>query len=95
MVELDPLLLGSVGFLLSMLFFIGYRILRLHWDESETHRRNREFVEQIERNEQQERERRQQNRPLGWSLSKTFVSVFGVCNCIRPDLLLSIQEKPC
>uniref|UniRef100_A0A0K0D1N1 DDRGK domain-containing protein 1 n=1 Tax=Angiostrongylus cantonensis TaxID=6313 RepID=A0A0K0D1N1_ANGCA len=44
----DPLLLGSVGILLTTLSFIIYRLLRLHWDEVAARKRTEALLAMAE-----------------------------------------------
>ncbi|WKX99315.1 hypothetical protein Q1695_014304 [Nippostrongylus brasiliensis] len=52
---IDPMLLGSVGILLSALFFIIYRLLRLQWDEAAARRRTEALLAMAEDDERDER----------------------------------------
>ncbi|XGW17987.1 hypothetical protein V3C99_002524 [Haemonchus contortus] len=48
---IDPLLLGSLGILLSILCFIIYRLLRLQWDEAAARRRTEALLAMAEDDE--------------------------------------------
>ncbi|KAE9418102.1 hypothetical protein Angca_002528, partial [Angiostrongylus cantonensis] len=50
----DPLLLGSVGILLTTLSFIIYRLLRLHWDEVAARKRTEALLAMAEDDQRDE-----------------------------------------
>ncbi|KHJ89951.1 hypothetical protein OESDEN_10214 [Oesophagostomum dentatum] len=50
---LDPMLLGSVGILLSALIFIIYRLLKLQWDEAAARRRTEALLAMAEDDERE------------------------------------------
>lgn len=62
MVELDPLLLGSVSFLLTALTFIIIRIIKLYNDETRAHQRTEAILAMAAQDTRRERTERE---PLG------------------------------
>ncbi|EPB72174.1 hypothetical protein ANCCEY_08737 [Ancylostoma ceylanicum] len=52
---IDPMLLGSVGILLSALLFIIYRLIKLQWDEAAARRRTEALLAMAEDDERENR----------------------------------------
>ncbi|VDM28841.1 unnamed protein product [Toxocara canis] len=55
MAELDPLLLGSVGFLLTALALIIARIVKLYYDERSAHQRTEAILAMAAQDQRRER----------------------------------------